>query len=308
MAKGKRSIYAAIVGNALIAVTKFVAAAITGSSAMFSEGVHSLVDTGNGGLLLLGLSRAKQPADKEHPFGYGKEVYFWTLLVAMLIFAGGGMVSLYEGIEHIRHPAPAGEPTVAFIVLGFAFLFEGAAWTVAWREFRISRGSATPWEAIRHGKDPTAFAVLLEDSAAMAGIVVAALGIGLAHVLDMPILDGVASAIIGLILGGVSVILARETKDLLIGEAAPDALIEGVRAMTEEEGAITEVVRLLTMHVGPEDVLVNLDVRFRADIDVVEVAAVVDRLEKRIKGTYARVRYLFIEVASITKRSVEPGS
>ena len=305
MAKGKKSIYAAIVGNALIAVTKFVAAAITGSSAMFSEGVHSLVDTGNGGLLLLGLSRAKQPADKEHPFGYGKEVYFWTLLVAMLIFAGGGMVSLYEGIEHIRHPTPAGEPTVAFIVLAFAFLFEGAAWTVAWREFRVSKGKATAWEAIRHGKDPTAFAVLLEDSAAMAGIVVAAVGIGLAHFLDMPVLDGVASAIIGLILGGVSVILARETKDLLIGEAAPDTLIEGVRAIAEEEDAITEVVRLLTMHVGPEDVLVNLDVRFKAGVDVVEVAAVVGRLEKRIKGQYERVRYLFIEVASITQRGRE---
>jgi len=302
MAKGKKSIYAAIVGNALIAVTKFIAAGITGSSAMLSEAVHSLVDTGNGGLLLLGLRLGRRPADETHPFGYGKEVYFWTLLVAMLIFAGGGGVSLYEGIQHIRHPTPTGDPAVAFLVLGLAFLFEGVAWSVAWREFRIVRGRETTWQAIHHGKDPTAYAVLLEDSAAMAGILVAAIGIGAAHRLEMPVLDGVASVIIGLILATVALVLAGETRGLLVGEAARAPLVEGVRSLAAEDKAVVDVVRMLTMHVGPEDVLVNLDLRFERDLDAVEVAEAVKRLEGRIKTTFPQVRYLFMEVASITGR------
>jgi cation diffusion facilitator family transporter len=302
MAKGKKSIYAAIIGNALIAVTKFIAVGITGSSAMLSEAVHSLVDTGNGGLLLLGLRLGRRPADETHPFGYGKEVYFWTLLVAMLIFAGGGGVSLYEGIQHIRHPTPTGDPAVAFLVLGLAFLFEGVAWSVAWREFRIVRGRETTWQAIHHGKDPTAYAVLLEDSAAMAGILVAAIGIGAAHRLEMPVLDGVASVIIGLILATVALVLAGETRGLLVGEAARAPLVEGVRSLAEEDKAVVDVVRMLTMHVGPEDVLVNLDLRFERDLDAVEVAEAVKRLEGRIKTTFPQVRYLFMEVASITGR------
>lgn len=306
MAKGKKSIYAAIVGNFLIAVTKFVAAAFTGSSAMLSEGVHSLVDTGNGGLLLLGLKRGKRPADADHPYGYGKEVYFWTLLVAMMIFAGGGGVSIYEGVRHIRHPAAAGDPTIAFVVLGLAFLFEGAAWWVAWKEFKSSRGSSSTWQTIRREKDPTAFAVLLEDSAALAGIVVAAVGIWLGHRLGMPVLDGVASVVIGLILAAVAVVLARETRGLLVGEAASDALVQKVRRIAEEDDAVAGVQRLLTMHLGPEDVLVNLDLRFRSSLGAGEVASAVQRLERRIKHENPRVRYLFIEVASITERA-QPG-
>jgi len=308
MAKGKKAIYAAIVGNALIAITKFIAAGISGSSAMLSEAVHSLVDTGNGGLLLLGLKRGSRPADAAHPFGYGKEVYFWTLLVAMLIFAGGGGVSLYEGIRHIIHPTPTGNPTIAFIVLGFAFLFEGAAFLVAWKEFQQSKGSATAWHAIRHGKDPTAFAVVLEDSAAMAGILVAATGIGLSKGLEMPVLDGVASTIIGLLLMGVAVVLARESRGLLVGEAAEKELEDGVRALAEEDDAVTEVVRLLTMHVGPEDILVNLDLRFRASLEVDDVAEAVDRLEIQIKRAFPDIRYLFMEVAEISDRTEDSVS
>lgn len=302
MAKGKKAIYAAIIGNGLIAITKFVAAGITGSSAMLSEGVHSLVDTGNGGLLLLGLRRSAAPADDAHPFGYGKEVYFWTLLVAMLIFAGGGGVSIYEGIKHIQHPVASGDPTVAFIVLGLAFVFEGFALTVAWREFKAARGATPLWPAIQQGKDPTTFAVLLEDSAAMAGILVAAAGIGLAHLLDAPVLDGVASVVIGLILAGVAVILARETRGLLVGEAADAVLSEGVRRIAEADEAVTEVIRMLTMHVGPEAVLVNLDLRFRSDLDAEEIEESVDRLEREIKGAYPTIRYLFMETAALTER------
>lgn len=300
MAKGRKSIYAAIIGNGLIAVTKFVAAGITGSSAMLAEGIHSLVDTGNGGLLLLGLHRAKRPADAAHPFGYGKEVYFWTLVVAMMIFAVGGGISAYEGIRHVQHPGELGDPTSAFIVLGLAVVFEGFALTVAWREFDASRGGASTWGAIRRGKDPTAFAVLLEDSAAMAGILVAAAGIGAAHLLRMPVLDGVASIVIGVILALVAVILARETRGLLVGEAAEDELAAGVRALAAEDEAVSDVVRMLTMHVGPDDVVVNLDLRFHAGLDAADIAAAVDRLERRIKGAHPRIRYLFMEAAALT--------
>jgi len=302
MAKGKKSIYAAIVGNGLIAITKFIAAGFTGSSAMLSEGVHSLVDTGNGGLLLLGLKRGKRPPDDAHPYGYGKEVYFWTLVVAMLIFAGGGGVSIYEGVAHIRHPSPTGDPTIAFVVLGLAFLFEGFALGIAWRVFRESRGDAGTWQTIRREKDPTAFAVLLEDSAAMAGIIVAAVGIALGHWLEMPVLDGVASVVIGLILVSVAVILARETRGLLVGEAARSEVVESVRRIALADEAVTEVRRLLSMHIGPDDVLVNLDLKFAPELGVGEVAAAVERLEKRIKSEHPGVRYLFMEVASMTGR------
>lgn len=300
MAKGKKSIYAAIIGNGLIAITKFVAAGLTGSSAMLTEGIHSLVDTGNGGLLLLGLHRAKRPADDAHPFGYGKEVYFWTLLVAMLIFAGGGGVSLYEGIRHIRHPAEPGDPTVAFIVLALAFVFEGFALTVAWREFSRARGDTPAWTAIRRGKDPTSFAVLLEDSAALAGILVAAAGIGAAHLLGIPELDGVASVVIGFILVGVAVILARETRGLLVGEAAEDELAAGIREIAVADEFVDGVDRLLTMHVGTHAVLVNLDLRFGAGLNATDVAAAVARLERRIKQAHPQVQYLFMETAALS--------
>ena len=300
VAKGKKAIYAAIIGNGLIAITKFVAAGITGSSAMLSEGVHSLVDTGNGGLLLLGLKRGKRPPDEDHPYGYGKEVYFWTLLVAMLIFAGGGGVSIYEGIKHILHPTESGDLNIAFIVLGLAFVFESGAWWVAWKEFQGSKGTATAWQAIRREKDPTSFAVLLEDSAALAGIVVAAVGIGLGHWLEMPVLDGIASVIIGLILASVAVILARETRGLLVGESAREGLVKSVRQVAEADDAVEEVLRLLSMHLGPDDVLVNLDLRFRSELGAGEIATAVTRLEKRIKAEHPRVRYLFMEVASLT--------
>lgn len=299
MAKGKKSIYAAIIGNGLIAVTKFVAAAISGSSAMLSEGIHSLVDTGNGGLLLLGIKRSRQEPDETHPFGYGKEVYFWTLVVAMMIFAGGGGVSIYEGIRHMRHPGELGDPTLGFIVLGAAFVFEGFALGVAWKEFQASRGSRGTWETIRQEKDPTAFAVLLEDSAAMAGIVVAAAGIGLAHLLAMPILDGAASVLIGLILLATALVLARETRGLLVGEAADEELVSRAREIAEGDDAVDRVVRALTMHMGPTDVVLNLDLRFRSQLSAVQVAEAVDRLESAIKEALPRVRYLFMEVDSL---------
>ncbi|MFW6089735.1 MAG: cation diffusion facilitator family transporter [Gemmatimonadota bacterium] len=308
MAKGKKAIYAAIIGNGLIAVTKFVAAAITGSSAMLSEGIHSLVDTGNGGLLLLGLRRATIPADDAHPFGYGKEVYFWTLVVAMMIFAGGGGVSIYEGVRHLGHPTETGDPTVAFIVLGLAFIFEGFALTVAWREFDKSRGTASTWGAIRTSKDPTAFAVLLEDSAAMGGIIVAAVGIAAAHLLDLPVLDAVASIVIGFLLIAVAIVLARETRGLLIGEAVEPELSAGIRRQALDDDAVSGVARMLTMHVGPDDVLVNLDLTLRAGLTTTEIAEAMKRLDRRIKEMHPRIRYLFMETAATSLPDDGPGA
>lgn len=303
MASGKKSIYAAIVGNALIAVTKFIAAALTGSSAMLSEGIHSLVDTGNGGLLLVGLKRSRREPDTLHPFGYGKEVYFWTLVVAMMIFAGGGGVSIYEGVRHMRHPAELGDPTVAYVVLALSAVFEGWALSVAYKEFKASRGSVGTWRAIRRAKDPTSFAVLLEDSAAMAGILVAALGVFLAHTLQMPILDGAASVLIGVILVAVAFILGRETRGLLVGEAAHPEIVKSATDIATGDGAVESVVQILTMHVGPDEIVVAMDLRFYRRLLSREIADAVDRIERAIKAAHPDVRYLFIEVESIARRA-----
>lgn len=303
MASGKKSIYAAIVGNALIAVTKFIAAALTGSSAMLSEGIHSLVDTGNGGLLLVGIKRSRREPDTLHPFGYGKEVYFWTLVVAMTIFAGGGGVSIYEGIKHMRHPSELGDPTVAYVVLALSALFEGWALSVAYKEFKASRGSVGTWRAIQRAKDPTSFAVLLEDSAAMAGILVAALGVYLSHALQMPILDGAASVLIGLILIGVALVLGRETRGLLVGEAAHPEIVQNATDIATGDDAVESVVQILTMHVGPEEIVVAMDLRFYRRLQSKEIADAVDRMERAIKTAHPKVRYLFIEVESIARRA-----
>lgn len=307
MASGKKSIYAAIVGNFLIAVTKFAAAAVSGSSAMLSEGVHSLVDTGNGGLLLLGLRRSRREPDASHPYGYGKEVYFWTLVVAMLIFAGGGGVSVYEGIRHLRHPAELGDPTMSYIVLALAVVFEGVAWTVAFREFGRMKGGMGWWEAIRKEKDPTAFAVLLEDSAALIGLFIAAGGIWLGHRFEEPLFDGAASVLIGVVLAGVAAILAWEARGLLVGESADPETVERIRKIAREDGAVEEVVRALTMYVGPGQVILNLDLNFRRDLSSDGVARAVDRIEKRIREELPPVRWIFIEAEALTRRTIGGG-
>lgn len=307
MASGKKSIYAAIVGNFLIAVTKFVAAAVSGSSAMLSEAVHSIVDTGNGGLLLLGIRRSSRPPDATHPYGYGKEVYFWTLVVAMLIFAGGGGVSIYEGLQHLRHPEELGDPTLSYVVLGLAVVFEGFAWTVAFREFGRLKGSLGWWEAIRREKDPTAFAVLLEDSAALAGLLIAAAGLWLGHRFEQPLFDGAASLCIGLVLVTVASVLAWEARGLLVGESAHPGTVDRIRALARDDGDVTGVKRALTMHVGPEQVILNLDLGFRRGLTAHEVAAAIDRIERRIREEFPRIRWIFIEAQSLTRRSGGEG-
>jgi cation diffusion facilitator family transporter len=302
LASGKKSIYAAIVGNSLIAITKFVAAAVSGSSAMLSEAVHSLVDTGNGFLLLLGLRRSRRPPDVAHPFGYGKEVYFWSLVVAMLIFAGGGGVSIYEGIKHLAHPEPMGDPTLSYIVLGLAMVFEGFALTVAYREFRGSISDLRLWPAIRRAKDPTAFAVLLEDSAAMAGLVIAATGVWAGTTFRNPYFDGAASILIGLVLALVAAILAWESRGLLVGEAGSPADIAAVREAALSDDDVESVTGVRTMHVGPDTILATLELSFRRGMRSSEIEAAIDRVESAIRARAPRVRYISVEAETRESR------
>jgi cation diffusion facilitator family transporter len=303
----KAVIYAAIGGNLAIAATKFAAAAATGSSAMLSEGVHSLVDTGNGLLLLWGLRRSSRPPDEGHPFGHGKELYFWTLVVAVLIFAVGGGVSLYEGIEHLRHPRPVVNPVVNYVVLGLAAVFEGFAWAVAFREFRRTKGERGYLAAVRASKDPTTFTVLFEDTAALLGLAVAFLGVSLGHALGLPVLDGAASVVIGLILGAVAVFLARESKGLLIGEGLDPRTRAEIEKFAADDPDIDRLVRALSMHLGPDEVLLTLEVEFRPGLSAAGVAAAIDRLDRAIRGRHSEVRHLFIEAQCLAARGPAGG-
>lgn len=298
----KTAVIAAVVGNLIIAIIKFIAAAITGSSAMISEGIHSLVDTGNGGLLLLGMNRAKRPADEGHPFGHGKALYFWTLVVSVSIFGIGGGMSLYEGISHIRHVAPGavlGDPTINYIVLGIAVLVEGWSFSVAMREFIRAKGSQKSWEYIRSAKDPSTYTVVLEDSAAMAGLVFAFLGVFFGHLLNNPYLDGAASILIGVLLMAVAFVLAFETKGLLLGEGVDKATLADMRRRIEADPAVSGVGDILTMYMGPHELLVNLGVQFEPGTSVEESREAIGRIEADIAGAYPECTRIYIEAESL---------
>ena len=294
-AESRTVIYAALLGNLLIAVTKFAASVMTGSSAMLSEGIHSLVDTGNQGLLLLGLKKAARPADDHHPFGYGKEIYFWSFVVAIMIFAVGAGVSLVEGIRHILHPVHLENVSVNYVVLGLAFVLEGAAWTLALRAFRRAKGRFGYIEAIRRSKDPATYVVLFEDTAAMLGIIVAFLGIFLGQMTGLHWLDGTASVVIGVILAATAWLLASETKDLLIGEAADPDVVREVRSLAAAQPGVSTVNRALTLHMGPQDLVLNLSLDFQDDLTAAEVEQAVAELATRIRGRLPLVKHIFIE-------------
>ncbi len=306
MASGsKKVIYAALFGNGLIAITKFIAASITGSSAMFSEGIHSLVDTGNQGLLLYGIRRSKRPADKKHPFGYASEIYFWAFVVAILIFAIGAGISLYEGIQKTLNPHEIGDPTINYIVLLLAMIFEGWAWMIAYREFETTRGKRSIFQAVADSKDPTIFTVLFEDTAAMLGLVVAFFGIMGAQYFGIPELDGVASIIIGIILAGTAVALAYETMGLLIGEAAAPEIVSRIRQIVEEYDVIEALNEIRTLHRGPNDVLLALSVDYRDDITAGDVENTNYAVELAIKKEFPIVKRLFLEVQSTKHHKAE---
>jgi cation diffusion facilitator family transporter len=292
-------VIAALVGNAAIAVSKFAAAAYTGSSAMLSEAIHSLVDTGNQALILYGIKRSQKPADENHPFGYGMELYFWSFVVAILIFAVGAGVSLYEGVEKIREPHVVSSPYVNYAVLGVAIIFEAVAWTIAFREFKLRKGHLGFLAAIHESKDPVVFTVLMEDTAAMLGLIVAFAGIALGQALNMPVLDGVASVVIGIILALVAVILSVECKGLLIGESARSSTVQGIRTLAQSRDGIDAVNELLTMHLGPKDVLVTLSLDFSAGLSSNDVEALISGMESEIKVSYPEVTRVFIEAQSL---------
>ena len=298
----KKTIYAAMAANGAIAITKFFAASVTGSSAMLSEGIHSVVDTGNELLLLLGIKLSKRPPDDSHPFGYGQELYFWTLIVSLFIFAIGGGMSIYEGINHVRYPEPLTDPFWSYAVLGFAVIFEGYSWNVALQEFLITKKEASFWDAIRASKDPTIFTILFEDTAALIGLFVAFLGVFSGHLLGNVYLDGVASIIIGVILCGVALLLASESKGLLIGEGADAETVASIRKITNEDPAVAKVIRVLTLHFGPQEILLNLEIEFVEDLETEGLEVAIDRLEASISSQHPEVKNIFIEARSISSR------
>ena len=291
----KKVIYAALTGNALIAVTKFVAATITGSSAMMSEGIHSVVDTGNQVLLLHGLRQSKKPPDRQFPFGHGKEVYFWSFVVAISIFAVGAGVSIYEGTHQILEPGPIANPMINYIVLGSAMVFEGGAWYFAYIEFNKAKGKLGLLEAVQRGKDPTMFVVLFEDSAAMLGLVLAFIGVLATQLTGNAIYDGAASVGIGLILAGTAFWLAYETKGLLIGESANQAVIDGIRKIVSGYKEVEHVNEILTMHMGPDFILLNLSVEFADEANAPEIEVTIAGMDAQIKAAYPEVKRIFIE-------------
>ena len=300
-ASSKFVIYAAIGANLAIAIMKFVAAALTGSSAMVSEGIHSLVDTGNGGLLLFGIHKSKQPADATHPFGYGKELYFWSLIVAVLIFGVGGGISIYEGIAHLLHPRPLEDPFWSYLVLGFAAVFEGFVFVVAFRAFQALKGEdESIWQAIKSSKDPTTFTVLFEDAAAMLGLIFAFVGIFLAHQFENPYLDGVASVCIGLLLAAVAVVLAYESKGLLVGEGTDPQTLEKIRKLAEADPGVKKMLMPLTMHFGPDTVLLTVDIEFHKRLSATEVEEAVDRLDKSIRTQYPNIKHIYIQAGAVS--------
>jgi cation diffusion facilitator family transporter len=296
--ESKTTIFAALAGNAGIAVTKFAAAWWTGSSAMLSEAIHSLVDTGNQLLMLYGLRRSTRPATPEHPFGFGLELYFWTFVVAILIFGLGAGVSILEGVDKIRNPHPVETPWVNYAVLGASAVFEGATWLIALRAFRRQSKNADVLEAVQLSKDPTIFTVLIEDSAALAGLAIAAAGLAGAQALGLPWLDGVASVLIGLLLAGTATFLARECKELLMGEAADPATRAGLRRIAASNPGVVAVNEVLTMHFGPVDVLAVLSLDFENALTADDVETAVSGIERQIKREYPVVRRIFVEAQS----------
>lgn len=291
----RKVIIAALLGNSAIAVTKFVAAALSGSSAMLSEGIHSLVDTGNQVLLLHGLKQSRKPAGPRFPFGHGKEIYFWSFVVAILIFALGAGISIYEGVQHILEPTPLGDPGISYVVLALAMLFEGFAWFFALTEFARSKGRMGYIEAVQRGKDPTMFVVLFEDSAAMLGLLVAFVGISLSHYTGNPVFDGAASVVIGLVLAGTAIWLAWETKSLLIGESAAPEVVKRIHELAAEMTEVDHVNEILTMHMGPEFILVNVSLDFHDELEAGDMETANAWLDAAIKKEFDMVKRVFIE-------------
>ena len=294
----KPAVYAALFGNLLVAITKAVAAAWTGSSAMLSESIHSFVDTINELLLLYGMHRSTRPPDRLHPLGHGRELYFWSFVVALLIFALGAAVSVYQGVMRVLRPEPVSDPIVNYVVLGLAFVFEGASWVISFRQFNRAKGDLGYYEGFRRSKDPPSFMVLFEDSAALIGIVIAALGTFAATTLGAPIADGVASVMIGAVLAITSLFLARESKSLLIGERADRKLSEDIVRIAAQEPGVERANDVMTVQLAPDQIVAALSVEFADALRVPDVEAAVIEIERRVRAAHPDVVALFVKPQS----------
>lgn len=303
--ESRLSVLAAIAANVGIAAMKFIVAGLSGSSAMLSEGIHSLVDTGDGVLLWVGMNRSQRPPDDLHPFGHGKELYFWTLVVAILVFAVGGGMSGYEGITHLVHPHAPRHGGWTYAVIGGSALFESTSWLFAWRGFNKERAGRGVWNTITTGKDPTSFAVLFEDSAALLSLAVAFCGIWLSHRLDTPIPDALASLLIGAILMTTATLLVHATRRLLIGQSADPALIEMIRRTASEDADVERVGRILTVHFGPDQILAQVELSFSGRLRAEELVDAIARTEKKLRERCPALKYISLEaepVAALSRR------
>jgi cation diffusion facilitator family transporter len=294
-AESRKVIYASLAANVAIAITKFIVGAIAHSTAMLAEGVHSLVNCFDGALLLLGQRRSRRPPDEAHPFGYGREVYFWSLIVAILFFALGSGVTIYEGVRHVLTPGPLGDPTWSYVVIVFSALFDGASFVVGIRQFRRHMRGPGYWRAVHRSKDPSLFSVVLEDVADLIGLAIAFLGVFLSHYLNMPILDGVASIAIGLVLGAIATILLIETHGLLVGEAANPELIEAIHRTVLEEDGVRAASRPASLHVGPQNIVVALNVEFEHARTADQVAESAASLDERLRARYPAIQRVFVQ-------------
>jgi cation diffusion facilitator family transporter len=291
----KKVVYAALAGNLAIAVTKFAAAFFTGSSAMLSEAGHSLVDTGNEVLLLYGMRRASRRPDLAHPLGYGRELYFWSFIVALLVFALGAGVALYQGIVHLLRPTPIENPLVSYVVLGVSALFEGASWRIALHEFRAAKGELGWFAAVRQSKDPPSFMVLFEDSAALVGLAIAAAGTAASDLLARPEFDGVASIGIGIVLTATAAVLARESKGLLLGEGARPEIVRSIRRIAGEEPGVERINGLLTVHMAPNQIVAAISVEFADQLTASEIETAVAGIEQRLTAAHPEVFAVFVK-------------
>ncbi|HEY2736053.1 MAG TPA: cation diffusion facilitator family transporter [Polyangiales bacterium] len=289
------AIYAALVGNVLVAATKLAAAMWTGSSAMLSEGIHSIVDTGNELLLLYGIHRAARRPDRNHPLGHGREIYFWSFIVALLVFAAGACVSIYEGVSHVLHPAPVENVAVSYIVLALSVLFDGTSWVITMKTFRGKRAYSELLDAVHESKDPPSFIVLFEDSAALIGLAIAFLGIFLSQLLKQPVFDGIASILIGLVLAITATLLARETKGLLIGERADQSIVDSILRLTAEMDGVAHANEVLTIHLAPDQIMVALSIEFADELRTSDIEARVVDLEREVREAHPAVVALFVK-------------
>ncbi len=295
MASNKKSIYSALAANLLIAITKFIAGAFTNSSSMISEGIHSTVDTTNQLLLLYGLKRSKKVADQAHPFGYGKELYFWSFVVSILIFGLGGALSIFQGIAHIREPELMKDPTWNYVVLVLSLIFEGTSLFIAVKEFNKTRNGVGWWDAIIKSKDPSSFLVVFEDGAAVVGLIIVMILMGISHTLQIPELDGLASVLVGCLLVFVSLILARESRSLLMGEGLAPETRQQIAQLAENDPMVRKVKNILSTYQSPEEVVLMLILDFEDHLETDEITGAIERIRESIKNEFQLVRFVIIQ-------------